>query len=146
MKIGKADVSELGATMPATATVEDFEQALQFAAWAIQGAPWWIGDLLNEAERRFGDGYAQSVPESLSLSKINRLRSTSARVAKASRKPNSGLSQGHYDTAARLPASFQDEFLEKAIQNGWGTNHFRDAVAEFLRTQKEGIEKYRGKV
>jgi hypothetical protein len=143
MKIGKAEVDEYGATMPKDATVRDFEQALQFAAWAIQGAPWWIGDLLNEAERRFGDGYAQSIPESLSLSKLNRLRSTSDRVAKASRKPNLGLSQAHYDTAARLPAQFQDEFLELAIQKGWGTNQFRDVVSEYLRISKN---KYRSEL
>jgi len=146
MRVGKAEIDEYGATMPKDANVGDFEQALQFAAWAVQGAPWWIGDLLNEAERRFGEGYAQSIPDSLSLSKINRLRSTSARVAKAARKPNLGLSQAHYDTAARLPANFQDEFLENAIQNGWGTNYFRDVVSEFLRIQKERIEKYGGDV
>ena len=146
MKIGDADIDEFGATMPKAATVEDFEQALQFAAWALQGSPWWIGDLLNEAERRFGDGYAQSVPDSLSLSKVNRLRSTSAKVAKALRKPNTGLSQGHYDTAARLPANFQEEFLTKAINEGWGTNEFRDLVSVFLRTQKDKALRERGDV
>ena len=136
MKLGPCRFDPDHAHMAAKATVEDFQAALEFAVWAATASPWWIGDLLNEAERRFGDQHTQAIPESISLSKANRLRSTAARVKKAHRRPESTLSQSHYDNAARLPEVYQDEFLDKAEDEGLGTNEFRDLVSSFLRSKK----------
>ena len=140
MKLGPCRFEPGHAQMSAKATIEDFQAALEFAAWAASASPWWVGDLLNEAERRFGDKYSQAVPESISLSKANRLRSTAAKVKKAHRRPESTLSQGHYDTAARLPDVCQEEFLDRAEEEGLGTNEFRDLVSDFLGSQKSSAK------
>ena len=137
MKIGPCEFSPGHARMAASATISDFQAALEFAAWAAKGSPWWIGDLINEAERRFGDAHAQAIPESLSLSKANRLRHTAGRVDKGHRRPFTGLSQGHYDTAARLPSGLQASYLDQAVIEGWGTNEFRDVVSELLRSKRK---------
>jgi len=137
MKKGKCELREAHAKMSADSTVSDFEEALTAAAYFLKGAPWWIGDLLNEAERRFGEGYAQCVPTSVSESQANRLRSVASKVPQDNRKPLETLSQGHYDAAARLPVELQVPFLEQAITDGLGTNEFRNLISASLRRIKE---------
>ena len=45
-----------------------------------------------------------------------------------------------------MKLNFQEEFLTKAINEGWGTNEFRDLVSVFLRTQKDKALRERGDV
>ena len=139
--IGKFSLGSGTVKVASDATVIEFEAALQFVAFCIKGAAWWAGDLLNEAERRFGDKYAQCVPTSLSNSQANRLRSVAEKVPAAHRRPLTTLSQGHYDTLARLPAASQPSFLARAVDDGLGTNEFRDLVSEFLREEKAKVVK-----
>ena len=140
MKIGRCQFEAGHAKMDAGASISDFQGALEFAVFATKGGPWWVGDLLNEAERRFGDLYAQACPMSLSNSQSNRLRATARRIKRSHRRPHEGLSQSHYDTAARLPEVEQEEFLQIAIDEGLNSNEFRDLVADQKRAMKAAAE------
>ncbi len=136
MLLGPCDLGPGSAKVASDATIQDFENAMEFAAYCLKASPWWIGDLLNEAYRRFGDQYAQCIPPSISLSQANRLRSVADKIPKANRRPLETLSQGHYDSLARLPAAIQTEFLDKAVTEGLGTNEFRDLISAHLRYVK----------
>ena len=136
-RVGKFELGHNGAKpLSGDVNIIEFEAIMSFVAYCLKGAPWWAGDLLNEADRRFGDGYAQCVPTNLSNSQANRLRSVAEKVPAAHRRPLTTLSQGHYDTLARLPVIVQPEFLDRAVTEGLGTNEFRDLAADYLRMKK----------
>ena len=97
--------------------LEDWAGPLRFALWCQQGAPWWIGDLLNSGDARFGEMFSQVCEGSVSADPLPRYESVARRVPPENRRP--GLSWSAHAAVARLPHALQRKMLDRAEQAGW---------------------------
>ncbi|MGC1273361.1 MAG: hypothetical protein WBC44_06605 [Planctomycetaceae bacterium] len=101
----------------ADAPLESWAVPLQFSLWCQQGAPWWIGDLLNAGDARFGEMFSQVCEGAVSADQLQRYESVARRVPQENRRP--GLSWSAHAAVARLPHALQRKMLERAEQSGW---------------------------
>jgi len=131
LEFGPIELAECQANQPASATLEDYQQAMAFAVAVCRHCHWWVGDMMLELERRFGDLSTQALPmDSISLDQLNRIKAVSRRVPKANRRAD--LSWYHHQQVSRLPKHLQQNWLEKAALEGWSSNEFRVQVSKFL--------------
>lgn len=134
-------------------TPEDYE-ALgflfgQFHKWAESELKWAIGDYLLEGERRYGQE-AYQLQEALGISEERRRQYV--RVAECipllRRRPE--LKWTHHRVVAALEPAEQDEWLEKAIENGWKSGELQEhrkpegktqvVVEEVIRAANEVVD------
>ena len=101
-------------------TVEDFAGPLRFALWCQQGSKWWIGDLLNAGDARFGEMFSQVCEGQISASLLQQYESVARRVPRENRNPN--LSWSCHAAVARLPGAGQKRLLAKAERYGWNSS------------------------
>ena len=113
------------------------EQCLSsaFALWCQRAGPWWIGDLLNAGEDRFGETFSQMCEGAVSAEMLNRYASVARRVPLENRRP--GLSWSAHAVTARLPLDVQKRLLLEAERRGWTTDE--------LRAKARAAEKSRGR-
>lgn len=100
------------------ATIEEVEQAVARAAYCAFNAPWWIGDGIVYAERRWpsNDIYAQVVPEGpYSMGHLMRLRKTCELYSPDQRHPT--LSHKHHQDHQKKPAFMREAILRKAAED-----------------------------
>ena len=120
--------------------VGEFEAPLRFALWCQQAAPWWIGDLLNSGDDRFGEMFSQVCEGQISASLLQRYESVARRVPKENRNPN--LSWSSHAAVARLPAVLQKDLLDRAERFGWNSTILaRRARAEQARLRAAGADR-----
>ena len=118
-------------------TVEAFAGPLRFALWCQKGAAWWIGDLLNDGDERFGEMFSQVCEGQISASLLQRYESVARRVPRENRRPN--LSWSCHAAVARLPGVAQRRLLTKAEEYGWNSSILaRRARAELARLKAAG--------
>ena len=112
--------------------VEDFAGPLRFALWCQQGSKWWIGDLLNGGDDRFGEMFSQVCEGQISAGLLQQYESVARRVPPENRNPN--LSWSCHAAVARLPGASQRRLLKKAEEYGWNSSilarRARSEVAE----------------
>lgn len=90
---------------------------------------WWIGDALNEGERRFGEEWSQG---EVAIGIAEQTQANWKWIAGAidpSRRRESPLTFSHHAEVARLEPELQDILLGDAIANLWTVRQLRDAVA-----------------
>ena len=100
-------------------TVEAFAGPLRFALWCQQGSKWWIGDLLNHGDARFGEMFSQVCEGQVSAALLQQYESVARRVPPENRRPN--LSWSCHAAVARLPSASQRRLLAKAEEYGWNS-------------------------
>ena len=100
-------------------TVEAFAGPLRFALWCQQGSKWWIGDLLNDGDDRFGEAFSQVCEGQISAGLLQQYESVARRVPPENRNPN--LSWSCHAAVARLPSASQRRLLAKAEEYGWNS-------------------------
>lgn len=115
--------------------VEEWLGPLQFAIWAQRASPWWIGDLLNSGDARFGEAFSQACEGIVSADMLQRYESVARRVPPSVRRP--GLSWSAHAAVARLPPDEQRKMLALAEKNGWTSEQLRVYVRDQQRRQKE---------
>lgn len=115
--------------------LEEWAGPLRFALWCQQGAPWWIGDLLNAGDARFGEMFSQVCEGAVSADQLQRYESVARRVPPENRR--AGLSWSAHAAVARLPHALQRKMLDRAEQAGWTS-------AVLSRKVREEIERRRG--
>lgn len=108
------------------------EQALEIAQGLgamAHGHQWWIGDLLYEVEKRFGDEEGHKVEAALAIAPQTALnyRWVASRVEASRRREE--LTWSHHAEVARLEPEHQDAALEHAIAENLGVRELRDYVA-----------------
>lgn len=89
----------------------------------------YVGDALNDGERRFGEAMAQAV-DVLGMSEhtlVNR-RWVCSRVPPARRRPE--LSFSHHDAVAALGPREQRRWLSEALEQGWSRERLRAALRD----------------
>lgn len=106
---------------------EELEEAAGFIGGVGRAYPWWVGDLLNEAEDEFGDDYAQ-LDEFLphSPQTLANYKSVAKHVPPSRRRK--GLSYSVHAEVAYLQPRERDEMLNEAVRNGWKREEMRGAM------------------
>jgi hypothetical protein len=104
---------------------------LQFALWCQRAGPWWIGDLVNAGEDRFGESFSQMCEGTISTEMINRYAAVARRVPIENRVPS--LSWSAHAAVARLPLDRQKPMLLDAERHGWTSDDLRVKAREMAK-------------
>jgi hypothetical protein len=91
---------------------------------------WWLGDWLNEGEKRYGDTYTQAIElTGNSLENLKKYKSIATNVTKLLR--SNILSWTHHYHVAKLDSEAQDRLLRFAEQHNLSSRELLDAVREY---------------
>lgn len=106
---------------------EVLEDLCSFLGVLGRGCEWWTGDLLLQIEMRYGDKVTQAAdatgfaPQTI----MNRM-SICSRIPRQRRREELNFSV-HAEVAYREPEE-QDQWLERAVLNGWKRGDLRAAM------------------
>ena len=131
-EFGDVTLGQCGANVGPDSTMEDIANALEFACAVQRHSPWWIGDLILELDRRYGDKGAQCLPLGYSLGLIERCKGISRNVPYAVRNPH--LSWTHHIEAGRLPPEAQKTALDQCERDNWTAKDFQVWVTNTLKS------------
>ena len=99
--IGPFHFTSVGVRISGKPELTEWKGPLQFALWCQRAGPWWIGDLLNAGEDRFGESFSQMCEGAVSAEMLNRYASVARRVPIENRVAS--LSWTAHAMVARLP-------------------------------------------
>jgi hypothetical protein len=128
ISVGPFHFTSVGVRISGKPEVAEWKGPLQFALWCQRAGPWWIGDLLNAGEDRFGESFSQSCEGAVSAEMLNRYASVARRVPIENRIAS--LSWTAHATVARLPHDVQKRLLQEADRRGWTTDELRAKARE----------------
>ena len=114
--------------------LEEWAGPLRFALWCQQGAAWWIGDLLNAGDARFGEMFSQVCEGAVSADQLQRYESVARRVPPENRRP--ALSWSAHAAVARLSPPLQRKMLDRAERAGWTSAVLNRKVREEVERRK----------
>ena len=135
ISIGNFDFLPTAATIQGKPALEEWGQPLMVAIWCQRASPWWIGDLLNAGDARFGEAFSQVCEGHVSSEMLQRYESIARRVPRQNRRP--GLSWSSHAAVARLPHQQQREMLRRAEELGWNSEQLRVKVREWVQAQQQ---------
>lgn len=130
-RFGPAGLRVDSATGP---PLEEWSGPLRFSLWCQQASPWWIGDLLNAGDARFGEMFSQVCEGSVSADQLQRYESVARRVPVENRRP--GLSWSAHAAVARLPFALQRKMLDRAESAGWTSTVLQRKVREEIERRR----------
>jgi hypothetical protein len=128
ISVGPFQFTSVGVRIAAKPDLDDWRGPLQFALWCQRAGPWWIGDLLNSGEDRFGESFSQMCEGTLSTEMLNRYASVARRVPIQNRVAS--LSWSAHAAVARLPLPLQKRLLLDAERHGWTSDELRVKARE----------------
>jgi hypothetical protein len=128
ISVGPFHFTSVGVRISGKPEIADWKGPLQFALWCQRAGPWWIGDMLNAGEDRFGETFSQMCEGAVSAEMLNRYASIARRVPLENRRP--GLSWSAHSVVARLPHDVQRDLLLEAERKGWTTDELRVRARE----------------
>jgi hypothetical protein len=123
ISVGPFHFTSVGVRIGGKPAVDEWKGPLQFALWCQRAGPWWIGDLLNSGEDRFGESFSQMCEGVVSAEMLNRYASVARRVPIENRIAT--LSWSAHAAVARLPHDLQKRLLLEADQRGWTSDELR---------------------
>lgn len=123
ISVGPFHFTSVGVRISGKPELPEWNGPLQFALWCQRAGPWWIGDLLNAGEDRFGESFSQMCEGTVSAEMLNRYASVARRVPIENRVAS--LSWSAHAAVARLPADLQKRFLQEADRHGWTSDELR---------------------
>jgi hypothetical protein len=128
ISVGPFHFTSVGVRISGKPEIAEWKGPLQFALWCQRAGPWWIGDMLNSGEDRFGETISQMCEGAVSAEMLNRYASVARRVPLENRRPS--LSWSAHALTARLPHQQQHDILREAEHKGWTTEELRERVKE----------------
>jgi hypothetical protein len=131
ISIGPIQFTSVGVRIAGKAELTEWRGPLQFALWCQRAGPWWIGDLLNAGEDRFGESFWQMCEGTLSTEMLNRYASVARRVPIENRVAS--LSWSAHAAVARLPRHLQKQLLLDAERYGWSSEELRVKAREISK-------------
>lgn len=121
----KVTLTSLQITDP-NVSFETLQELLAFAGTLHKASSWWIGDILNQIEARYGDKvYQASAVLDLAPQTVMNIMYVCAHIPRSRRRSQVKFST-HAEVAALEPAE-QQEWLVKAEENGWTKQELRKA-------------------
>ena len=130
ISVGPFHFTSVGVRISGKPEIADWKGPLQFALWCQRAGPWWIGDMLNAGEDRFGETFSQMCEGAVSAEMLNRYASIARRVPLENRRP--GLSWSAHAVVARLPHDVQRDLLLEAERKGWTADELRAKAGEAM--------------
>ena len=86
---------------------------------------WWLGDWLNEGDKRYGETYAQAIEVTgHKIDQLQECKRVSASVKNANRL--AFLSWTHHKHVSALPEKTQRELLAAAVENDWSSRELAE--------------------
>jgi hypothetical protein len=128
--VGPFHFTSVGVRITGKPEVAEWRGPLQFALWCQRAGPWWIGDLLNAGEDRFGETFSQMCEGAVSAEMLNRYASVARRVPIENRVAS--LSWSAHAAVARLPLPLQKRLLLDAERHGWNSDELRAKAREAM--------------
>ncbi len=129
LQVGKFTLSKIGVAVEREPSFEEWQQAVEFAQRAESGIAWWIGDLMNYGEKRYGETYTQAIESTgMAYQYLADAKYVSSRIEISSRDEN--LSFKHHKTVAPLSHAEQKRWLRKASANSWTSSDLRKAIKD----------------
>lgn len=123
----RVDETSLVFSDPDSLTWEQLEDmAKYFLAPIGRGYPWWVGDMLNMAEARFGEeayqleAYLPNSPQTCA-----NYKSVSKHVPRSRRR---GLHLSVAEPVAYMEPQQRDELIKQAAAEGWKREEMREAA------------------
>jgi hypothetical protein len=135
ISVGPFHFTSVGVPISGKPEVGEWQGPLQFALWCQRAGPWWIGDLLNAGEDRFGESFSQMCEGTVSAEMLNRYASVARRVPIENRV--AGLSWSAHAAVARLPLDLQKRLLLEADRQGWTSDELRLKAREAMKRSAE---------
>jgi hypothetical protein len=135
ISVGPFHFTSVGVRITGKPELVDWQGPLQFALWCQRAGPWWIGDLLNAGEDRFGEAFSQACEGEVSAEMLNRYASVARRVPLENRVP--GLSWTAHAMVARLPLDQQRPLLLQAESHGWTSDEIRVKARAAMKHKAE---------
>lgn len=130
ISLGPFQFTSVGVRITGRPRLDDWTGPLQFALWCQRAGPWWIGDLLNAGEDRFGETFSQMCEDVISTEQLSRYASVARRVPIANRR--AALSWSAHAVAARLPHDQQRKMLREAERHNWTSEELRKEVQKLV--------------
>ena len=130
ISVGPFNFTSIGIRISGQPEVAEWKGPLQFALWCQRAGPWWIGDLLNAGDDRFGESFSQMCEGTYSTEMLNRYASVARRVPIENRIPT--LSWSAHAAVARLPMDLQKRLLLEADRQGWTSDDLRAEARKAL--------------
>lgn len=134
ISVGPFHFTSVGMRISGKPELTEWKGPLQFALWCQRAGPWWIGDLINAGEDRFGETFSQMCEGTLSTEMLSRYASVARRVPIENRRPS--LSWSAHAAVARLPHPLQKRLLLDAERQGWTSDDLRLKAREAINAQK----------
>jgi hypothetical protein len=135
ISVGPFHFTSVGIRISGKPEIAEWNGPLQFALWCQRAGPWWIGDLLNAGEDRFGEAFSQSCEGVVSAEMLNRYASVARRVPIENRVAS--LSWSAHASVARLPVDLQKRLLLEAERHGWTSDELRIKAREEMQRKAE---------
>jgi hypothetical protein len=135
ISVGPFHFTSVGIRISGKPEVAEWKGPLQFALWCQRAGPWWIGDLLNAGEDRFGESFSQICEGVVSAEMLNRYASVARRVPIDNRVAS--LSWSAHAAVARLPNELQKRLLIEAERRGWTSEELRLKAREEMQRKTE---------
>ncbi len=123
LRVGEFQFTSTTVRVDGRPEIEGWLEPLLFALWVQRASPWWIGDLLNAGDARFGEAFSQACEGVISGDQLQRYESIARRVPPKNRRPN--LSWSAHAAVARLSGEDQRLMLEFAELYGWDSTELR---------------------
>ena len=133
--LGPFKFTSVGVRIAGRPELEDWQGPLQYALWCQRAGPWWIGDLLNAGDDRFGESFSQMCEGTLSTEMLSRYASVARRVPIENRRAS--LSWSAHAAVARLPHARQNRMLLDAERHGWTSDELREKAREAMKDDEE---------
>jgi hypothetical protein len=97
---------------------------------------WWIGDLLEYAERSYGEKYSQLLDATeFEYKTLRNIRWTVGRVGVRVRRKE--LTFWHHAEVAGLVEVEQERYLGEAVGKGWSVRQLREAVKSGVKGERK---------
>ncbi|HEX3600105.1 MAG TPA: hypothetical protein VHU84_08170, partial [Lacipirellulaceae bacterium] len=135
ISVGPFHFTSVGVRIAGKPEVSEWQGPLQFALWCQRAGPWWIGDLLNAGEDRFGESFSQMCEGTVSAEMLNRYASIARRVPIENRVAT--LSWSAHAAVARLPLDMQKRLLLEADRQGWTSDELRLKARQAMKRAAE---------
>src|SRR2546423_15317088 len=101
ISVGPFHFTSVGVRISGKPELPEWKGPLQFALWCQRAGPWWIGDLLNAGEDRFGESFSRMWEGAVSAETLNRFASVARRGPLENR--GAGLSRKSQPVGPRFP-------------------------------------------
>ncbi|MEN1679183.1 MAG: hypothetical protein AAGJ46_06290 [Planctomycetota bacterium] len=134
LSVGPFHFTSTGVRIAGKPELEEWRGPLHFALWCQKAGPWWIGDLLNAGDDKFGEAFYQMCGGAVSPEMLNRYASVSRRVPIGNRLASQSWSA--HAAVARLSGDLQRRFLREAEKRGWSSEELRAKVRDYVRDKR----------